>query len=82
LAPRLVERFFDIIENLNRREGLTVLLVEQNVRLALGLASAAYVLESGRVVVSGPASVLRSEQLIKEFYLGRKRTTGPSRTRS
>jgi Integrase core domain len=47
-----------------------------------GLASAAYVLESGRVVVSGPASVLRSEQLIKEFYLGRKRTTGPSRTRS
>jgi branched-chain amino acid transport system ATP-binding protein len=74
LAPRLVEQLFRIIENLNRREGLTVLLVEQNVRLALGLASAAYVLESGRVAVSGPASVLRSEPLIKEFYLGRSRT--------
>jgi branched-chain amino acid transport system ATP-binding protein len=73
LAPRLVEHLFRIIENLNRREGLTVLLVEQNVRLALGLASAAYVLESGRVAVSGPASVLRSEPLIKEFYLGRSR---------
>ncbi len=67
--------FFGIIETLNRQEGLTVLLVEQNVRLALGLASTAYVLESGRVVVSGPASVLRSEPLIKEFYLGRSRTT-------
>jgi branched-chain amino acid transport system ATP-binding protein len=75
LAPRLVERFLGIIETLNRQEGLTVLLVEQNVRLALGLASTAYVLESGRVVASGAASALRSEPLIKEFYLGRSRTT-------
>jgi branched-chain amino acid transport system ATP-binding protein len=74
LAPRLVERFLGIIETLNRQEGLTVLLVEQNVRLALGLASTAYVLESGRVVASGPASALRSEPLIREFYLGRSRT--------
>ena len=51
-----------------------MLLVEQNVRLALGLASAAYVLESGRVAVSGPVIVLRSEPLIKEFYLGRSRS--------
>jgi branched-chain amino acid transport system ATP-binding protein len=76
LAPRLVERFFGIIDTLNRREGLTMLLVEQNVRLALGLASTAYVLENGRVVLGGPASVLRTEPAIKEFYLGRSRAKG------
>jgi branched-chain amino acid transport system ATP-binding protein len=74
LAPRLVERFFGIIDTLNRREGLTMLLVEQNVRLALGLASSAYVLENGRVVLRGPANVLRTEPVIKEFYLGRSRS--------
>jgi branched-chain amino acid transport system ATP-binding protein len=74
LAPRLVERFFGVIDTLNRREGLTVLLVEQNVRLALGLASTAYVLENGRVVLRGPAIVLRTEPVIKEFYLGRSRS--------
>jgi branched-chain amino acid transport system ATP-binding protein len=74
LAPKLVERFFGIIKNLNRQTGLTVLLVEQNARLALALASVAYVLESGRVVMSGSASVLRSDPRIKEFYLGPSRT--------
>jgi branched-chain amino acid transport system ATP-binding protein len=74
LAPGLVERFFGIIDTLNRREGLTMLLVEQNVRLALGLASSAYVLENGRVVLRGPANVLRTEPVIKEFYLGRSRS--------
>jgi branched-chain amino acid transport system ATP-binding protein len=74
LAPRLVQHFFGIIDILNRREGLTMLLVEQNVRLALELASTAYVLENGRVVLRGPAAVLRTEPVIKEFYLGRSQS--------
>ncbi len=70
LAPMLVEEIFEIVQRLNREEKLTVLLVEQNATLALGLAGYGYVMENGRIVLDGPAAVLRENADIKEFYLG------------
>jgi len=70
LAPMLVEEIFEIVQRLNREERLTVLLVEQNATLALSLAGYGYVMESGRIVLDGPAAVLRENADIKEFYLG------------
>jgi branched-chain amino acid transport system ATP-binding protein len=70
LAPMLVEEIFDIVERLNREEQLTVLLVEQNATLALGIAEHGYVIENGRIVLDGPAATLRENADIKEFYLG------------
>jgi branched-chain amino acid transport system ATP-binding protein len=70
LAPMLVEEIFAIVQRLNREEKLTVLLVEQNATLALGIAEHGYVMENGRIVLEGPADALRENADIKEFYLG------------
>jgi branched-chain amino acid transport system ATP-binding protein len=69
LAPIIVSRIFKIIEEINR-QGTTILLVEQNAKAALRLASRAYVMESGRIVMQGPASELASDPGIKKAYLG------------
>jgi branched-chain amino acid transport system ATP-binding protein len=70
LAPLLVEEIFAIVGRLNRDHRLTVLLVEQNATLALTIADHGYVMENGRIVLDGPAAVLRENADIKEFYLG------------
>lgn len=70
LAPILVESIFEIIKRINREEGTTILLVEQNARLALEVASYGYVMEAGRVVLEGTAPELRANEDVKEFYLG------------
>ncbi len=70
LAPLLVEEIFDIVRRLNRDQGVTVLLVEQNAVMALELASYGYVMESGRIVLDGPVESLRANEDVKEFYLG------------
>ena len=69
LSPRLAREIFDVIARLNA-EGTTILLVEQNARRALALASRAYVLETGRVVVAGPARELAVDPRIRAAYLG------------
>jgi len=70
LAPMLVEEIFGIVQQLNRQEKLTVLLVEQNATLALTIAEHGYVMENGRIVLEGSADALRENADIKEFYLG------------
>jgi branched-chain amino acid transport system ATP-binding protein len=69
LAPLMVKNIFQIIEKINR-EGTTILLVEQNANMALSIADRAYVIETGKVVVSGSASELQSSEQIKKAYLG------------
>jgi branched-chain amino acid transport system ATP-binding protein len=69
LSPLLVREIFSIIREINR-EGTTVLLVEQNAFMALSIAHRAYVLETGRVVLSGPAGQLRDDPKVKSAYLG------------
>jgi branched-chain amino acid transport system ATP-binding protein len=71
LAPKLVQQVFAIIRKLKEQEGLTILLVEQNARLALGLADKVYVLETGRVAAEGTPETLQSDAIVKAFYLGR-----------
>jgi branched-chain amino acid transport system ATP-binding protein len=70
LAPMLVEEIFAIVQQLNRQEKLTVLLVEQNASLALTIAEHGYVMENGRIVLDGTAAMLTQNADIKEFYLG------------
>ncbi len=70
LAPMLVEEIFGIVQRMNRQERLTVLLVEQNATLALGIAEHGYVMENGRIVLEGSGAALRDNADIKEFYLG------------
>ena len=70
LAPMLVEEIFQIVQRLNREQRLTVLLVEQNATMALGIADHGYVMENGRIVLEGAAASLRENADIKEFYLG------------
>jgi len=70
LAPLLVEEIFGIVRRLKEERGLTVLLVEQNAALALDIADHGYVMENGRIVLEGPAEMLRQNSDIKEFYLG------------
>jgi branched-chain amino acid transport system ATP-binding protein len=69
LAPLMVERIFATIAEL-RRQGRTILLVEQNVHQALDVADRAYVLETGRIMLDGPASVLRHDPKVEQSYLG------------
>jgi branched-chain amino acid transport system ATP-binding protein len=69
LAPLIVEQIGRIITDINDR-GTSVLLVEQNAMMALGIADHAYVVETGRIVRSGPAPELREDTEIQEFYLG------------
>jgi branched-chain amino acid transport system ATP-binding protein len=70
LAPQLVEEIFTIVKNLNEQEGVSFLLAEQNTNVALRFAHHGYILESGRVVMEGPAADLRDNPDVKEFYLG------------
>jgi branched-chain amino acid transport system ATP-binding protein len=70
LAPQLVEQIFNIVKEINEQEGVTFLLAEQNTNVALRFAHYGYILESGRVVMDGPAKDLRENQDVKEFYLG------------
>ena len=70
LAPQLVDEIFEIVNNLNKKEGVTFLLAEQNTNVALRYATYGYILESGRVVMDGVASELRENEDVKEFYLG------------
>lgn len=69
LAPLLVKTIFQIIEEINR-EGTTILLVEQNANMALSIAHRAYVIETGRVVLSGTAAELQASEQVKQAYLG------------
>jgi branched-chain amino acid transport system ATP-binding protein len=70
LAPMLVAEIFEIMGRLNREEGVSVLLAEQNAAMALRVARYAYVMENGRVVLDGEARALSENEDIKEFYLG------------
>ncbi len=70
LAPLLVEEIYDIIQRFNTEHRTSVLLVEQNVRIALSVAQYGYVMENGRVVLDGTADFLRNNEDIKEFYMG------------
>ncbi len=70
LAPMLVAEIFEIVGRLNREEGLSVLLAEQNAAMALRVAQHAYVMENGRVVLDGDRATIAENEDIKEFYLG------------
>jgi branched-chain amino acid transport system ATP-binding protein len=70
LAPQIVEQIFDIVRDLNRKEGISFLLAEQNTNVALRYADYGYILESGRVVMDGDAAALAANEDVKEFYLG------------
>jgi branched-chain amino acid transport system ATP-binding protein len=70
LAPLLVKEIFRVISEMNADEGMTILLVEQNARIALSVAHYAYVMENGRVVLDGPSEQLAENEDVKEFYLG------------
>jgi branched-chain amino acid transport system ATP-binding protein len=70
LAPQIVDSIFETVVRLNRDEGLTVLLVEQNAQLALEVASYGYLIENGRIVLDGPSAKLRANSEVQEFYLG------------
>lgn len=70
LAPQLVEQIFEIVKSVNENEGVSFLLAEQNTNVALRYAHYGYILESGRIVMDGPAAELRENPDVKEFYLG------------
>jgi len=70
LAPLVVREFFRIVRELNEKEGLTVLVVEQDARIALNASSRAYVLEVGRVALTGTSNELRDDESVRRSYLG------------
>jgi branched-chain amino acid transport system ATP-binding protein len=70
LAPQIVEEIFEIVKDLNEREGVSFLLAEQNTHMALRYARYGYILENGRVVMDGAAKSLAENEDVKEFYLG------------
>lgn len=70
LAPLVVREIFRIVRTINREEGVSVLLVEQNASMALDLADHTYLLETGRVVMSGPSEILKRDDAIRRSYLG------------
>ena len=70
LSPLLVEQIFEAIQRLNREQGLTILLVEQDVRLALTVASHAYILENGEITLQGAAAQLMDDPAVRRAYLG------------
>jgi branched-chain amino acid transport system ATP-binding protein len=78
LAPRIVDLIYDVIQSLNR-EGLTVLLVEQNVQLALEVAATAYVLRHGRIVLAGPAAAVAQSAELGLSFLGGTREDAAGR---
>jgi branched-chain amino acid transport system ATP-binding protein len=70
LAPLLVREIFGIIQKINAEHGTTCLLVEQNAQIALSIAHYGYIMENGRIVLDGPAEMLRGNEDVREFYLG------------
>jgi branched-chain amino acid transport system ATP-binding protein len=70
LAPQIVEEIFEIVQDLNNKEGVSFLLAEQNTTVALRYANYGYILENGRVVMDGVAADLATNEDVKEFYLG------------
>ena len=70
LSPMLVKEVFDIIRKLNKELGITILLVEQNAKLALNLSSRSYIMENGKIVMEGKSEDLIENEDVKEFYLG------------
>jgi len=70
LAPLIVQQLFEILRGINQSERIGMLLVEQNAAMALALADHAYLLETGRVVMSGPAATIRSDESVRRSYLG------------
>jgi branched-chain amino acid transport system ATP-binding protein len=70
LAPLVVKEIYEIILGINAEQKMGILVVEQNVRAALGIADYGYIMENGRIVLSGPAETLRDNEDIKEFYMG------------
>jgi branched-chain amino acid transport system ATP-binding protein len=70
LAPQIVAEIFEIVRDLNQKEGVSILLAEQNTNVALKLANYAYILETGRIVMEGEAKALAENPDVKEFYLG------------
>ncbi|RBL84341.1 ABC transporter ATP-binding protein [Streptomyces cavourensis] len=70
LAPQIVEEIFEIVRDLNQREGVSFLLAEQNTNIALRYADYGYILENGRVMMDGAAQDLAQNEDVKEFYLG------------
>ena len=72
LSPKLTQEIFAIVRRINREEGVTILIVEQNAALALATADYGYILELGRIVMEDRADVLSQKDDVKEFYLGQK----------
>jgi branched-chain amino acid transport system ATP-binding protein len=70
LAPLLVKTIFEKIAEINRQQGITILLVEQNANLALEISHFGYVLETGKITLEGDSAVLRQNPLVKSAYLG------------
>ena len=70
LAPIIVSEIFRVVQELNEQEGMAVLVVEQNANIALQAAATAYVLEVGRVALSGPSAELREHESVRRSYLG------------
>ncbi len=70
LAPLMVQEIYDITRRINAEQKVSILLVEQNVRAALGIAHHGYVIENGRIVMEGPADRLRDNEDVREFYMG------------
>jgi branched-chain amino acid transport system ATP-binding protein len=70
LAPLIVQELFEIFRTINKSDGISMLLVEQNAALALRLADHAYLLETGRVVISGTAESIRNDESVRRSYLG------------
>ena len=70
LSPLLVSEIFKIIQRINRKAGVSILLVEQNARLALNIADHGYVMENGRIVLDDTVDKLKENADVKEFYLG------------
>jgi branched-chain amino acid transport system ATP-binding protein len=70
LAPMVVQHLFEIFRTINLQDRIGMLLVEQNAAMALRLAQHAYLLETGRVVVSGPAEAIRHDETVRRSYLG------------
>ena len=70
LAPKLIHEIFNIVTQLNKEQGISILLVEQNAKLALSVAPYAYVMETGRIVMDGSSEKLSQNEDIKDFYLG------------
>ncbi|MFN7211227.1 MAG: ABC transporter ATP-binding protein, partial [Aggregatilineales bacterium] len=70
LSPLLVKEVFGIIRRLNQELGITILLVEQNARMALQVADRGYILQSGRIVMADDAKTLQNSEMVRKAYLG------------